>query len=333
MLKVVDSGPAIAKAQRRFARALKALATEAIPVRLAHPGASEKVKVLWAESLGLWFYSRKIADGRFWNVFGLGRPESGGDAAIACEINFPLAGIDRRVGGAFAADPIGQFLIVHRGKLGGGRIGIGKKLFADRYRGVWETMDDGGQRTPVAVVGLLHSGRLARQVAQFVRKVARLREMAAPPSFQGELAFDELAVREELIGERYCDQERDTGARCDHGLVVGDLAAALRARGFRAGNDGHRDLLVLDRRDRIRAVFQVLPDGNPGALLAAATRLLLNGLSLPGAPLLVLALPRAPEGGLREKFKRLSIELLTYDWQGNRALFPGLDGLLPPAAP
>lgn len=333
MLKVVESEAAIARAQRILARSLKALATEAIPVRLGHPGASEKAKVLWAESLGLWFYSRKVADGRFWNAFGLGQPESGATVSIACEINVPLAGIDRRVGGAFAVDPIGQVFVVHRGKLGGGRIGVGKRLFADRYRGVWETMDDGGQRTPVAVVGSVSSFRLARQVAQFVRKVARLKGFAAPGPFQGELGLEELAVREELIGERYCDQERDTDAQCDHGLVVADLAAALRSRGFRAGNDGHRDLLVLDRQDRVRAVVQVLPDRTPGALLAAATRLLLNGLSLPGNPLLILALPRPPEAALREKFQRLRIDLLTYAWQGDRARFPGLDDLFPPATP
>jgi hypothetical protein len=71
----------------------------------------------------------------------------------------------------------------------------------------------------------------------------------------------------------------------------------------------------------------------PAGLHAGATRLLLNGLSLPGTPLLVLALPRPPEEALREKFKRLNIDLLTYDWQGDRAFFPGLAGLLPAAAP
>lgn len=332
MLKVLESEAAIAKCQRLFVRSLKSLATQTIPVRLGHPGANEKTKVHWAEPLGLWFHSRKVT-GHFWNAFGLSRPETDGDATIACEINFPLTGIDRRFGGAFAADPGGQLLVVHRGKLGGGRVGVGKRLFEERYRGVWEEMDDGGQRTAIAVVGLLHSERLARQVAQFVRKVARLKGTAAPPSFQGELAFEELAVREELIGERYHDQEPETGARCDHGLVVSDLAAAVKARGFRAGNDGHRDLLVLDRRNRIGAVFQVLPDMTPGRLHAAATRLLLSGLSLPDNPRLILALPGPPDNTLRDKLRRLNIDLITYAWQGDRALFAGLAALLPPAAP
>ena len=333
MLKVVESGAAIGKHQRRFLRALKAAATEAIPLRLGHPGASEQAKVLWAETLGIWFYAPPGAGGRLWNLFGVGRPEGGAGAAITCEINFPREGIDRRVGGAFAQEPAGRIPVVHRGRLGGGRKGIGKTLFEKHYRGVWEVMDDGDQRTPVAVAGLLHSPRFPRQIAQFVRKVARLKEAAAPPSFQGELTFDELAVREELIGERYCEQERETGARCDHALIVRDLAAALKTRGFRAGNDGYRDLLVLDKSGRIRAVFQVLPDLGPAGLHAGATRLLLNGLSLPGTPLLVLALPRPPEEALREKLKRLNIDLLTYDWQGDRAFFPGLACLLPAAAP
>jgi hypothetical protein len=62
---------------------------------------------------------------------------------------------------------------------------------------------------------------------------------------------------------------------------------------------------------------------------AGATQLLLNGLSLPGDPLLLLALPRAPEDTLREKLKRLNIDLLIYDWAEDRAVFPDLAAHLP----
>ncbi|MEI7673480.1 MAG: hypothetical protein WCK00_15340, partial [Deltaproteobacteria bacterium] len=58
----------------------------------------------------------------------------------------------------------------------------------------------------------------------------------------------------------------------------------------------------------------------------------LNGLSLPGNPLLFLAIPHTPEAALREKLKRLNIDLLIYNWQGDRALFPELAPLLPTIA-
>ena len=332
MLKVVEDEAAIRRHQRFFAKAMRTAAKETISVKLGHPGASEKAKVAWSESLGIWFFSRKIAGSRYWNAFGVGRPEGGAGIAITCEINFPLCGIDRRTGGAFAQDRAGRVFVVHRGKLGGGRKGIGKSLFENSYRGVWEVMEDGGEETPVALIGALDSPRFARQIAQFVRKIALMKESAAARSSQGELTFDEFSLREELIGARYRDDQRETGAECDHGLIVRDLADLLRESGFRTGNDPHRDLMVMDREGRIRAVFQIRTGMTLPDIHAGAAELLLSGLSLTGSPSLILTLPRAPEDALRDKLKRLDIAILTYEWRGERAVFPGLGEFFPAIA-
>jgi hypothetical protein len=329
MLKVVENEPAIRRYQRHFVGSFKLLTDEVIPVELGHPGASVRAKVAWSERLGIWFFSRKVADHRYWHAFGVGRPEGGARIPITCEINFPLYGIDRRTGGAFAEDGAGRVFVVHRGKLGGGRKGVGKGLFENHYRGVWEVMDDGGEETPIPVIGVLKSPRFARQIAQFVRQIARIKETAAARSAQVELRFDELSLHEELIGARCREQERETGAECDHGLIVRDLAEALRKRNLRTGNDGCRDLLVMNREGRIRAVFQVRTEMDLAGIHAGATQLLMDGLSLPKDPLLLLALPRAPEEPLREKLKRLNIDLLIYGWEGDRAVFPGLAEILP----
>jgi hypothetical protein len=329
MLNVVESEPAIRRHRRQFIRSLKLLTDAEIPVDLGHPGASIRAKVAWSEKLGIWFFSRKLASHRYWNAFGVGRPESGSHISITCEINFPLCGIDRRTGGAFAEDGEGRIFVVHRGKLGGGRKGVGKGLFENHYRGVWETMTDGGEETPIAIIGVLNSPRFARQIAAFVRKIARIKETAAAPSAQAEFSFDELAVREELIGDLCPDLEPETGSDCDRGLIIRDLSEELKRRGLRTGNDGSRDLMAVNREGRIRALFQVLTEMSPAGIHAGATRLQLSGLSLAGDPLLLLLLPRAPEEPLREKLKKLNIDLLIYAWQGDRAVFPDLAAVLP----
>ena len=91
--------------------------------------------------------------------------------------------------------------------------------------------------------------------------------------------------------------------------------------------------MVMNREGRIRAVFQIRTEMTLPDIHAGATQLLLNGLSLPGSPLLILTLPRAPESALREKLKRLNIDILIYGWQGDRAVFPGLGEFLPAIAP
>ena len=328
MLKVINDEQAIRRHRLQFMRGLKRFADEVIPVELGHPGASSRAKVFWSERLGIWFFPTKIAGHRYWNAFGVGRPEKGSRISITCEINFPMSGIDRRTGGAFAEDGAGRVFVVHRGKLGGGRKGIGKGLFEDHYRGVWEVMDDGGEETTVALIGALNSPRFARQVAQFVRKIARIKETAAARSAQTELRLDELSFREDLVGELCPDQERNTGSECDHGLIVRDLSEALRGQDLRTGNDGCRDLLVMNRKDRIRAVFQILTEMSAAGIHAGAMQLLLNGLSLLGDPLLILALPRAPVEALREKLKRLNIDFLVYGWEEDRAVFPDLASCL-----
>lgn len=328
MIHVVENEPAIRKYQRQFSHSLKACADEVIPVELGHPGASVPAKVSWSERLGIWFFSQKIAGRRYWNAFGIGRPEGGVHIPIVCEINFPLCGIDRRTGGAFAEDGAGRVFVIHRGKLGGGKRGVGKGLFENRYRGVWKTMSDGGEEAPLAVAGVLNSPRFARQIAQFVRKVALIKESATARSAQTELTFNEPSIHEELIGNRYPSQAPGTGNECDHGLVVQDLSEALRKAGLRTENDGFRDLLAVSPGGRILATFQVLTETSLARTLAGAMQLLLNGLSLPDDPLLFLLLPRDPDESLRKKLEQLNIHLLVYHWQGDRALFPGLGACL-----
>ena len=64
MLKVITDEAAIKRCQRQFVSSFRPLTAEAIPVKLGHPGASEKAKVAWSESLGIWFFSRKISGSR-----------------------------------------------------------------------------------------------------------------------------------------------------------------------------------------------------------------------------------------------------------------------------
>jgi hypothetical protein len=73
-----------------------------------------------------------------------------------------------------------------------------------------------------------------------------------------EMSFDKLHFREELIGASYADPLADPASMCDHGLIVKDLYDALSRLGFKAGNDTERDLLVVNDRKEITAVFPAL---------------------------------------------------------------------------
>jgi hypothetical protein len=274
-------------------------------------------------------FHEKIADSRYWHAFGTGKPSESSHIPITCEINFPIRGIDRRVGGAMAADRYGRIFVVHRGKIGGGQKGIGKALFEDHYRGVWATMEDGSVDTTVALIGELNSARFVRQITHFVRKVDKVKDLISSRSSQLEITFDELRFREELVGAAYDKVEHNPQAKCDHGLIVMDMYTALNSHGCKAGNDLTRDLFTVNTKGKVAVIFQVVTDTSTATLNSGTAQLLLSNIDLPERPRLVLAVPDNVDEALESKLRKLGVDILVYEWQGNNAVFPKLANIVP----
>jgi hypothetical protein len=329
MLKIIQDPETIARCRRLFLRRFRPFIDEKIPVRIGHRGASFPAKVSWSRSLVIWMGFLKGDDIRYGHVFGLGRPAPGGNIPMACEMNFPVRGIDRRVGAAFARDDRGRIFAIHRGNIGGSQKGIGKTLFEGRYRGVWADMDEDGATVTVALVGEVSSPRFPRQAAQFVHKVAKIKAAAmAAAAPQTAIPLDSGRFSEELVGERHEDLRQDLSKECDHGLIVRDLAAALQAVGLRTGNDAYRDLMIFDRESRTRAVFQICPDIHLKRIHEGVMRLFFNGLRLSPSCRLILAVPEPLEPTLRARLKDLNMETLIYAWREGQAVFPDLEDLM-----
>jgi hypothetical protein len=142
------------------------------------------------------------------------------------------------------------------------------------------------------------------------------------------MKFEPITFRETLIGERYCDLERDKDSECDHGLVVRDLADCLRRRRMKMGNDGCHDLFIANDEGAMTAIFQIKTTPTPLSLHAGASQLLLNSLRCTPPPRLILVIPEKPDGALEERLKKLGIDILPYIWSKDQAQFPGLQSLL-----
>lgn len=328
MLKILEDESAVRKYRRQFIRSFKPFVDENIHVHLGHPGGAFRAKVLWLDRLGIWIFHEKISGNRCGHAFGVGKPAGTSSVSIICEINFPLQGIDRRMGGTLAEDSHGRVFVVHRGKIGGGKKGVGKSLFEKHYRGAWAVMEDGDVVSTVALVGVLNSSRFVRQVAQFIRKVDAMKDVISQRSSQTEISFDEPRFREELVGTAYNPSERYPDPDCDHGLVVSDLYTALKRKGCRIGNDAVFDLFVADAKSQVATVFQVMTDHSETVLHTGISKLLLNSTDLPGPPSLVLAVPAGIDQSLARKLKKIGIDALEYQWQEDRAVFPRLHDVI-----
>jgi hypothetical protein len=328
-LKIIDDTETIKKCRKQFVRRLRSCVEEKIPVKLGHLGASLASEAFWSDSLGIWMSLGAGDTQRFNHSFGVGKPLPGGVLAATGEINFPAGGIDRRTGGAFARDRKGQIYVVHRGKIGGGRRGIGKTLFDTHYRGIWALMEDGELETVVAVIGVLKSPRFPRQLAHFIHKIEQIKSLAGAPSPQAVLSFSEVSFREEFTGTRQCEFYRDMAGLCDQGIIIRDLFQTLQARGFRVANDPFRDLFLLDRKGRITTLFHVKTDTLPASLHGGVTQLLLQSLNLTHRTRLLLVVPSVPEADVWDRLKKMNVELLVYVWQEEKASFPELGNVLP----
>lgn len=324
MLKVIDDEKLIRKCAKLFARSFKPFTDESIKVKLGHQGASFTAKVSWSQKLGLWMFSQATREVRYWNVFGLGKPQAGGHLPITAEINFPWAGIDRKTGAAFARDAWDRIFVIHRGKIGGGKKGIGKSLFEEYYRGVWAWMDDGDGLSQVAVVGALDSRRLALQTAQFVEKIGRLKSTSAL-SLQTSLNFSEVSFHEELVGNPPPLAFDDVACACDRNLVVSRLAELLLHWKLRVGNDVNHDLFLVHPVSGKRShVFAVCASGEESQVMSAAAKLLLQQAAGADHPAAILILPEEAVNFYIQHLQRIRIEVLAYRLEGERIILPDL---------
>lgn len=329
MLKVIADPSAIKRCVTLFHKQFKLLADEDMKVRLGHQGASFAAKIQWSKRLGIWTYSKSVKNVRYGNAFGVDKPGEHSVLSIASEINFPWESIDRKIGGAFAEDHWNNIFVIHRGKIGGGKRGVGKSLFEDHYRGVWSYMEDGDTISEVAVIGALKSERFALQAAHFVKKVEKLKSAAAS-SLQMEIHFPEIAFREELVGTRLCLPEGDIPFACEHDVVVVELAAVLRRMRMKVGNDTQNDLFVFDAaQNRITHHVEIVANPSEINIMAAVGRLLLQSAHEDSQPILVVPEERTDQ--IAGDLHRLRIAVVDFHWQNQRAVFSGLEKIFSPS--
>ncbi len=325
MLKVVDSERLIARYARHFAQSFRAFTDEKVKVKLGHQGASFGAKVLWSKRLRIWSFCQTVSGARYGNAFGTNRPAPGRDLPITAEINFPWSGIDRKTGGAFATDAWGRVFAVHRGKIGGGKKGIGKSLFEETYRGLWTWMEDGDTLARVAVIGALQNPRFAMQTSLFIRKIGCLKS-AVLCDVQTSLNFSEVSFREDLIGVPPSAPTFDVAAACDRDVVVSQLAFLLSRWKYKIGNNADCELFLMHPQTRaVTHVIAVSDGASETSIYATATRLMLQRTADIHAPLAVMLLPEDKMNQYVQPLQRIGIMALAYGLEKERIVFPGLE--------
>lgn len=143
----------------------------------------------------IWCILDKTSDdsaARYWNAFGLSESlKVSVSNVIVVEINVPISGYNGNVAGLFARDENGNTWLLHSGKIGGGRKGVGKEAFLNFTK--LATVSVGTESGVVALIPIarLGSSTIAADVARFVRNVARFKDSVSQIKISG-LPSEEL---------------------------------------------------------------------------------------------------------------------------------------------
>ena len=169
---------AIEKAQTLFMNRMSSVVTKHGVIIVGYKGGSDKHEAYWSKDLGIWWMTEK-AENRYWNAFGVDEPKwhTTESHSITCEINPPFKGINRRIAGAFAIDAVGRICLLHRGRIGGGKEGIGKTKFRNAYQDKWQQTENGNVVNEFALIGFLDDPHFPQQVVKFIYEVARIKSI------------------------------------------------------------------------------------------------------------------------------------------------------------
>lgn len=324
MITIISDEKKIKNLHKMFQRKLDNIFTEKIICCVGFPGGNFRDTVRYSSDLDLWISIQEL-DTRYWNGFGFGKPVEGSNITLNGEINFPYEDINRRIAGAFAEES-GNILVLHRGKIGGGKPGVGKNLFMANFRGDKVVAVDGDRETEFCLVGELDSKHLPNQVATFISEIIRIKNIEPAET----AIFEELnnyKYTAEHSGQTTVDRNNSTTVNRTHGIVVAALVTELQNRGFKVANDRNRDLFI-HSRNKITTLFEVKTSSSTQNLYSAVGQLLIYSIPIKNDVELIIVLPEKLNKIVEKQLEQHGIRPLYYEWLNDNPSFTNLVELL-----
>jgi 5-methylcytosine-specific restriction enzyme A len=183
MLKAITKAVEIREAQKKFQGKLYA----SLPIRqgtytVGFQGGNIDFDSSLRANSRFWYThieAKNEATPRYWNAFGLSDILNlNASIPIVVEINIALIGVPRTIGGLFAVDTANNHtLLLHRGKVGGGKKGIGKEAFLAwcKTKPIPVTHSASAAPHHAVVVADLASPNMVDQLASFIETVAKFK--------------------------------------------------------------------------------------------------------------------------------------------------------------
>lgn len=322
MISIITDPIVIKKLQQQFEEQLKKYCKLIIQTKLGHLGKSDATHVFYSETYDFWVCLDKF-ENRYFNAFGLGKPVTHGNVPMVVEINPPLEGVNRNMGGAFGVDENNQVFLLHRGRIGGGKTGVGKKLFSEKYSESPIRVWDKDKWNDLFVVTILGSDRTVEDIFNFVKETHEIKEtfrkneimpnedLSYPKNTSSFLDSDERTE------DRKAPVYSNEAIKLRHGYVFRVLKEILKDEGMNALRDKNKDLLIIDQLGTSKVLFEIKTTSSIPNIYTSLGQLLFYSMSVVPKPRLIMVMPKKLDSLLEEHLKVYGIELLYYKWENN----------------
>lgn len=325
MLTVITDKKKVSVLHRRFKKQLHDELTELVDCWVGYPSGSFADRVRYSPKFDIWISEREYPN-RFWNGFGVGHPIPGKNNSLNGEINFPYEGINKHIAGVFASDEDGNIFVLHRGRIGGGKPGIGKRYFTDNFRGVFINAIEEDHETVFCLIGELDSHIFSEQVANFIREIYRIKRLQKGEAASDFSTLSDYSYTDEHSGQSVTENNEPRVINRTHGIIVNALARELENMGYKVANDRNRDLFI-HHQGRISALFEIKTSSSTQCLYSAIGQLLLYSIPIGSDIPLFAVLPQKLKKSVENRFAALGISIIYFDRQEGEINFTKLDFL------
>jgi hypothetical protein len=338
VLLLIESKDEISQAQRRLESTIRRNFTRKVAKGIGYPGGSRSNVHVFTD--GKHWYWPSTADPtdsnpRRLNWFGLFKENTG--LGITVEINTPYEGRNDKIAGFFARDmKTDAVYLMHSGRVGGGRKGVGKTEFL-KWRGelVEDVVDNAGDIRKGVLVMPVEGVAASRSAIRYIDAIARFKKAVG----NGELNTPAFRRQSKHWRDFYSEGSgRRKGIRSKvidylsrHGEVVDELRDWRTNAGLRKGERIVKSVFVdmgVEIAGKRIEVFEVKTSTDRSDVYAAIGQLLVHGGAANCRRVIVLPKTGHVASDLLEALRRVGIEVLRFklDVKGAAILASRRDG-------
>lgn len=322
-LRLVTKKEEIASCQKRFRKRLMRLLTKKKICTIGFQGGNVQNEVYYNNDEKLIWYTNTLLtkkDGvsteRYWNAFGTEIKAS--CLSIVVEINISLSGNNKRVSGLFAKDELtNEYFLLHRGIIGGGKPGVGKKAFQNWYRGKWvKVVDERGKVEEAILISPISSNKLIRYLTEFIYEVKKFKDEVSKHINSRHIEGIEecISFKPEFYGLITGKRKSYFEYESNHGMIVNALEQWISKKlppNYKTFNNKLIDLAVFNNKQTVR-IYEVKTTSDTQAIYTGIGQLMFHS----GGNNYIEKILVLPESKYTEPFlnilKRLNIQLVRY---------------------